>query len=870
MAVAAALLLVPTAYAQEVLTGTDLGHEKYKIDTDKGIGYNKYLKSTTPDANGNYTLRIENFITGDVKSTAVPTDFVLVLDASGSMKYDYRPSNYTMPKNSTLTGSHWSELWPYFLQCATDDEYSRLSIEYCFKNGSVGSAGSGSVASASNRVATRSYYTHFTDEDATTYCSLYYHYVDGTSNDGYYKIFRRMFDAADGCLLVGPADPDTKTGWKKYSSAEHSGSTTNINNKPANVVYNLAIKLNDGTYKYLNGNGLSNTRYDATATNTIMFVNDGNLWRIKRRGEALVDGVEGFVELIAEENAKDQWADNIPAKHQVAIVRFSGDYNADHVEDIHYHPSYSTATHVINDFTEINDATSFINTFEDKYIVTGSTYTDFGMRLAKLLLQDLQTRDSGKYAARIAGSTNRNKVVVFFTDGEPSNHSGGSFYGTVTPTVRDAKVIKEVGNDKINGKVYTIDLAMSVSTKAFLGHASSNYPYGDASVTSGSWNANDSKFTGDIVPIAGDANFKDDQPIYYKDSNDGDLRSVFSSIAAANTGAMSSTLVAVDVMSDSFKIPFTTDDTEEVTMYTAQCIGKKKIDGEEYLAFAEPIQVKNRGALDELWVVRPKEGSTTGEKEWTNLAGEYGIDIDNKMKFQVIQETDENGDSKGKSIVVSGFNYADLWCGHDGEHNNTRQIEDDDPNYAYQLDGYRGFKLIFEFPIKIDENALGGVNVPTNDWATSGLYQGDDNGNPQGNPEINYPTPDLPVPVKLIIQKKGLQPGESANFTIQRKLIGTDTWEDFTTFVLTGDASNTPEIRFINLDASYYYKVKEGAWSWAYQNVSTEYTTENTTLTNPLVFNNTPEDDTPKHAEAKAVNRMYETTTSTTTTINSK
>ena len=867
MAVAAALLLVPTAYAQEVLTGTDLGHEKYIIDTDKGIGYNKYLKSTTPDANGNYTLRIENFITGDVKSTAVPTDFVLVLDASGSMEYDYRPNQLYPPMNSIDGAETWAKIKDYIVPVVgTDDKFSHLSVYYTWAAGNVGSNGQGSTPSASNRKGTRSNYPHFVDEGNNASCSLLYHYESTDGNNGYYKIFRRLFDASDGCLLDGPGDPSSAstTAWKKYASSAHTGTPTTLSARPATVWYNLAIKLKDGTYKYLNGSSLSDTPSNATGLSTILFINDGNLVRLQRRREALVDGVEGFVELIAEENAKDQWADNIPAKHQVAIVRFSGDYPSGGASIVP--PSgYSGTTHVMNDFAEINDAASFISTFEDKYFVSGSTYVDYGMHLALMLLQDLQTRDSGKYAARIGGSTNRNKVVVYFTDGEP-NH--GTYFACVTPALRDAKTVKAVGSDKICGKVYSIDLAMSSQTKDFLGHLSSNYPYGDATATSGGYSA--SKFTGSKVPIAGDANFSEDQPIYYKDSNDGDLRSVFSSIAAANTGAMSSTLVAVDVMSDSFKIPFTSDDTDEVTMYTAQCIGKKKIDGEEYLAFAEPIKVKNREALDELWVIRPKEGSTTGENEWVNLAGEYGIDIDNKMKFQVVQETDEYGVSKGKSIVVSGFNYADLWCGHDGEHNNTRQIEDDDPNYAYQLDGYRGFKLIFEFPIKIDENALGGVNVPTNDWATSGLYQGDDNGNPQGNPEINYPTPDLPVPVKLIIQKKGLQPGESANFTIQRKLIGTSDWEDFTTFVLTGDASNTPEIRFINLDASYYYKVKEGAWSWAYEHVSTEYTTENTTLTNPLVFNNTPEDDTPKHAEAKAVNRMYETTTSTTTTINSK
>lgn len=253
---------------------------------------------------------------------------------------------------------------------------------------------------------------------------------------------------------------------------------------------------------------------------------------------------------------------------------------------------------------------------------------------------------------------------------------------------------------------------------------------------------------------------------------------------------------------------------------------------------------------------------------WIDLAPVgYGIDIDNQIKFTV--------SSDSKKIILSGFNYPDLFCGLDPDpdhNNNTRQIEADDPNFAYQKDGYRGFKMIFEFPIALDPDALGGVNVPTNDVGASGLFFSDDNGNPIGDPEVNYPTPDLPVPVKLIIQKTGLKPGESANFTVQRKERGSDTaeWEDFTTFVLTGDAQKTPEVRIINLDPAYYYKVKEGNWSWAYQNVSTEYTTEDTSLKNPIVFDNTPKVNPPKHAEAKADNKMHSWETSTTETINSK
>ncbi|MBO4769030.1 MAG: hypothetical protein J5495_05805, partial [Bacteroidales bacterium] len=70
---------------------------KYKYDAEKHIGYNKYLLSDTPDENGEYTLRIENFITGKVDAKARPTDFIMVLDVSGSMLYDHKLRGQQVP-----------------------------------------------------------------------------------------------------------------------------------------------------------------------------------------------------------------------------------------------------------------------------------------------------------------------------------------------------------------------------------------------------------------------------------------------------------------------------------------------------------------------------------------------------------------------------------------------------------------------------------------------------------------------------------------------------------------------------------------------------------------------------------------------------
>ena len=832
LAFAAALVLVPTAYAQEP------NREIYEFDEVKGIGYNKYLLSTTPNSDGEYTLRIENFITGQVKQNAIPTDFVLVLDNSGSMYYDYLPYGTTnRPMRIPLTdaglanNSNEKLLLPYLVEGYGDPDvsmgfrpYTGMTYQYEYELSTIGQV-------IGNKTP-RYFYQAFQPETASygsgqSRTTRYYRYEDPSkpTNNGYYRIFQKM-----------------------------NGS-----------YYNLAIKLADGTYRYLYNDSIQTEPNSVIDASNKIIYNGGNVYHIKSRKEALVEGVHSFLELIEEENAKDHWAKDPDTgqikvkKHQVSIVSFSSGYQGGGSGSIEeYTGAINGNTKVIKDFTEITEADDIYNVVLNRMDFRGpQTPTQRGIHLARLLLEDLQIREGGKYVAlSTSGMVNRNKVVVFFTDGEPYDGSA-KFFAITNPTVKDGKVIKEVGIGKINGRIYSIDLRMSSSSKDFLEHLSSNYPKGDCDVDDGNYAAG--HFTGKKVPLVKTDVTEDEwkyweheSPIYYKTSEDGDLRSVFASIAAANTGALSGTLLAVDTMSDSFVMPENVNDPGKVKIYTAQCIGTKTftVNGEEkeFLAFAEPIQIKDRPSLDHLWCVREVDQPGGGKKaEWVDIAGDYGIDIDSKIDFTTTTD--------GKKISVSGFQYSDLWCGldPDPEHDNTRQIETSDPNYGFQKDGYRGFKLIFDFPIKIDPDALGGVNVPTNDWANSGLYKSGET-----EPEVHYPEPDLPVPVKLVVQKTGLKPGESANFTVQRKhrTEAGATYEDLLTFVITGDEAKTPEVRIINLDPAYYYKVKEENWSWAYTNVHPEYSTETPGAKNPIVFENTPKDDTPKHAEAKADNTL--------------
>jgi hypothetical protein len=825
VSLAAALLLSPAAFAQ-----VQYDHEKYELSADGKVGYNKYLVSTKPDANSEYTLRLETFLAGGVKATAIPTDFVLVLDNSGSMYYDYRPGNATLPATIEFNDT---QFLPFFvndygthdpaINTAANGEFRGAAYNYVYANSTIG---------ASATTGQRYHYASFAAEsslNSAAQSSRYYKYDDPNdeANHAYYKIFYKQID---GC-------------------------------------YNLMIKLKDKTYRYLYGGGIQ-TSPNTEITGTTQIIYNGPMWRIKARKDALMDGVDSFVDLIAAENAKDQWHKNATTgqvdvtKHQVSIVAFGSGYAGGSASITPVPTGSLTASKVVKGFTEVQSKDDFISAINNGMSFRGSTYIDCGVTLARMLLESLEgyTTPQGENMSSLTsgGGPNRKKVVVVFTDGEP-NHNGQNFVQTTFNCIDDGYEIKKVGIGNLNGRIYSIDLCMKPASVGFLEHLSSDYPYGYSNNTGTDYSA--TLFTGKKVPLTeadvedGDWPYlKDEQPVYYKDSSHGDMASVFANIAGSNVGGMTGEqLVVLDVMSDSFELP--REISGKVKFYTAQCIGTKMIDGKEYLAFAKEIPADSRPALDYLWVEREVDGN----KMWVNICeDEHGYDdIDQSITYTV--------PTSKKTITVKGFEFADLWCGLDQstDHmNNTRLLGDDDPNKEFAKPGYRGFKLIIEFQIKVSEGAVGGTGVPTNKELESGLYHAGNDGSASGTPIINYQKPVLTIPVQLAIRKEGLQVNESASFTVQRRtMVEGSEWEDYTTFVVTCTATdNKPMVKLLNLNPDYYYRVKENGWSWAYSNraqiEATFPSTEDPNLSNPIVIVNTPIDDTPKHAEAVKRNEL--------------
>ena len=803
MAFAASLLLVPASMAQ---TTTPTPPRPYLLSGTSGFGFDKYVVDTTPDEHGEYTLRIETFATGEVTLTkkSTPSDIVLVLDASGSMAYECPQSSLTFAQQAVAQ-----------------------TTNYCY-NAPV------------------------------NYGNNYHRYYK--LDDNYYQVNRGTVKVPNPAY--DPENPDAA---------------------PATVNSNVLYFTANGTRYYLYGNSTDEngglypnnvpSDYPVISAQNAKIWN-GTLYRYKTRQEVLKEAAIDFVDKIAQNDAEEVQPYLSPGKkgNQISVVQFTGNYTVDSniYSDLSEKPNSTSASpYVRKAFTTVDNATNITNIKNaiNKLPASGNTPHDAGMKLARLLLENLEATDPA--IDPVYGTKARNKTVVFFTDGNPEV-SNVSVCQVTYHATDEAYTIK---ND-LHGQVFSIGFNTSANTRKFLQYASSLYKDGRQNTTTGAWAA--ANYTGTL---------NDDGIPYFMEAgaNGTDLSEVFDIISeyagGGNTEYGNTSLMAIDLVSQDFVLPENVD-VSRVKIYTVPCVGTTgetitddKGNTHPQLAFAtldkDKVLSPNRGPIGNIWVRVPE----------VDEHGDPVLDDDdkpvyvweNKTNWDIDGTEDEplvvNVDVANNSVSVRGFDYGKLWCGIDEEHENSEEFDKNDYPDTY-VEGYRGFKLVIEFPILVKDGAIGGPDVLTN-RAGSGLYQTDADGNKVGEPIVEYPKPALPIPVNLWIEKRGLKEGESANFTILRKLVHKESesdpdpeYENFTKLLITGAPGDVPVVvKLLNLDPRYFYKIKEEGWSWSYTNQAQDLETAPSTETitaNPIVIENSYNDPDIKHAEAVKRNEMSE------------
>ena len=669
---------------------------------DPKIQVNKYV---TENADGTYTLDLETYATGYTKQTEsyVATDFVLVLDRSGSMSNNKLRGN-RVAKNTTLITSK----------------------------------------------------TYQVVQDGRTYNLAYVNSSGGTSGTLRWRM----------CMNgTTPVSTFGETGDHTVTDSEEIYETQDV------------------------------TRLDALKT-----------------------AVSDFVQLVYDNNPTTG-----TLKHAVSIVWYGGDASGTgSVSDYAGHVTDGTTdfTSIAYNFVELKSPTIATTIKNSVTAVTTSspnvgsgTFCNYGLQVAYNTL--LAAKDD-----------KRNKVTVFFTDGEPGAYAGYFHEGTARDACKYAVDLKSSAlENTAEGESFSSDgithnkktfapvvysIGIMDSNTAFY-HASSSYSNQGSSkagdkyrfmhYVSSNYNLTKADFP-DTYTFASDVSSaecqgegkaashhgSEDPHGYFMRSDGSDLSRVFAKIATKEikdrNEALGASTVIKDAMTDDFKLPDGAT-AADIKLYT--CAAKADNTTADTVWSATGTAVTGAVTVYKNAANKKVPSSVTGGHT------EYWVPL-----------TTVTPTISGKQVEVTGYDFKDKFVG--AVHDFT--------DATNNIIGWTGEKFIMEFVIERDPASSGAKNQMNTNTANSGVYLS----GTATDPLLKYPVPKVPVP-NIIITKKGLAKGESAVFEVERVTSSAGTTPDATnvfknTFILTktNDAID-PSIEFV-ASGPGFYKVTEKTWTW--------------------------------------------------------
>lgn len=306
--------------------------------------------------------------------------------------------------------------------------------------------------------------------------------------------------------------------------------------------------------------------------------------------DALKDAVNGFIDKVAEKSPNSS----------IAVVKFASDKEYDVGNG--YNGSGYNYSQIVQNLTAVNEAgANSLKTAVNQLTAAGATRADYGMQHAQTIVNG-------------AMGNGRQKVVIMFTDGQPSTWQ--SFSTTVAKyAIKASKSIKDAG-----ATVYTIGCfgttpADNGNIGKYMNRVSSNYP--DATNMN-----NGTRGVGD----------------YYKTvSSAADLNNIFQDIShtiGGTTVTLGSTSVLRDVISDSFTLPEGYKDGD-IKAYSVSCTGKN---GDTYTWANTPDAGKYTVTVD------PSDNKTINVTDFSyadNWVDQFGV-----------KDSPSGGTSHGKKLVV--------------------------------------------------------------------------------------------------------------------------------------------------------------------------------------------------------------------------
>lgn len=510
----------------------------------------KISKTATANNDGSYTITLEAFATGSKviteQKTDIPTDIVLVIDQSGSMKDPIGGYTYTAYRKGSGWNSrnyHNEEYYPLrhnggsenLWHKLNNNEYIAVSVEQKM------------VYTAISGWSNRKYY----DNQNSLYCLVSGEYKSVTvKREGYLFSADEYWYTVDGQQILYTTGDDSIPNFGQYAPLYQSAKK-----------YIYSYTLNGATTVIEESFG------DGSSPDTQFYRRDYSSSAGDTRLNALKNAATTFANAVAAKAAGEDGDINAPAdnvNHRIAVVGFASgqryngtNYNYNNTEVFVGSNQYRYGTAAQgqygNAFQNMNTSTGVGNVSAsiEALSADGGTLTNLGLEMG-----------NGIFGANpIAEGEKRNRVVIVFSDGVP----GWSGYDSDTAN----SAITQAGTAKntYGATVYTIGI----------------FPGADAT-SAGNQNGNETEKANWFMQRVSSNTQYPQSPSYYLSAADaGTLNSIFQQISnQIETGGSETTLgsetVVKDIISPYFTLPTGTM-ASGIQIDTYDCTGK---DGNTY------------------------------------------------------------------------------------------------------------------------------------------------------------------------------------------------------------------------------------------------------------------------------------------------
>lgn len=538
------LLLCLSLFCALIVPGTRAYADN---EPDSGM---KISKTATANNDGSYTITLEAFATGSKviteQKTDIPTDIVLVIDQSGSMKDPIGGYTYTAYRKGSGWNSrnyHNEEYYPLrhnggsenLWHKLNNNEYIAVSVEQRM------------VYTAISGWSNRKYH----DNQNSLYCLVLGEYKSVTvKREGHLFSADEYWYTVDGQQILYTTGDDSIPNFGQYAPLYQSVKK-----------YIYSYTLNGATTVIEESFG------DGSSPDTQFYRRDYSSSAGDTRLNALKNAATTFANAVAAKAAGEDGDINAPAdnvNHRIAVVGFASgqryngtNYNYNNTEVFVGSNQYRYGTAAQgqygNAFQNMNTSTGVGNVSAsiEALSADGGTLTNLGLEMG-----------NGIFGANpIAEGEKRNRVVIVFSDGVP----GWSGYDSDTAN----SAIAQAGTAKntYGATVYTIGI----------------FPGADAT-SAGNQNGNETEKANWFMQRVSSNTQYPQSPSYYLSAADaGTLNSIFQQISnQIETGGAETTLgsetVVKDIISPYFTLPAGTT-ASGIRIDTYACTGK---DGNTY------------------------------------------------------------------------------------------------------------------------------------------------------------------------------------------------------------------------------------------------------------------------------------------------